>query len=197
MIATLYDYFLSRKYITPNSLESLLTKSARYITYWSDHQPSSTRNYFQQNPFLPLELIDNPTPAFALPVQYRGPRDHSIRQAETTYALEKKMCKNCKRWLTQASFSKTGWTIQKRRCCWVCRAVLDNLWHWQTRDRMRQKKDEARARRELGTFLTDELSFTDLYSSLPASRGRAVLSTCRWRSISGSVRSHIIFRRPA
>lgn len=145
MIASLYSCFLARSYITPKSLEPLLTKSERYITYWSDRQPSSvTRNYFEQNPFLPLELIDDPGPL------HRGGRQ--TNEPEHEPATEKKTCKKCKRALSQASFNKTGWTKSSLRCCWVCWAVTDNAWHWKTRDRMMQKKDEERARRELGTF---------------------------------------------
>lgn len=142
MIASLYACFLARSYITPKSLEPLLTKSERYITYWSDRQPSGvTRNYFEQNPFLPLELIDDPAPP---PItQPRGGHGQPA---------VKKTCKKCKRALSQASFNRAGWTKTNLRCCWVCWAVTDNLWHWKTRDRMMQKKDEERARRELGTF---------------------------------------------
>lgn len=147
MIATLYACFLSRKYITKKSLDLLLVQTARYITRWSDCQPPRTRNYFEQNPFLPLELIDDPTPSGIR--QYQGGRGRGAKQTETV--VEKKTCKKCKRELTQASFSKMGWT--KTKCCWVCWAVLDNLRHWKMRDRMRQKKDEARARREQGQKL--------------------------------------------
>lgn len=146
MIATLYACFLSRKYITAKSLDPLITQTARYITRWSDRQPPRARNYFEQNPFLPLELIDDPTPAGSR--RHRSGRGRGAKQTEAR--VEKKTCKKCKRDLTQASFSKSGWT--KTRCCWVCWAVLDNLRHWKMRDRMRQKKDEARARREQGPF---------------------------------------------
>ncbi|EIM90484.1 uncharacterized protein STEHIDRAFT_154302 [Stereum hirsutum FP-91666 SS1] len=142
MIASLHAYFLARKYITPKSREPLLTESERYITYWSDRQPSGvTRNYFEQNPFLPLELIDDPGPL------RRGGRQ--TNEPEHEPATVKKMCKKCKRALSQGSFNRAGWTKTSLRCCWVCWAVTDNLWHWKTRDRMMQKKDEERARREL------------------------------------------------
>lgn len=109
MIATLYACFLSQKYIITKSLDALITQATRYITYWSDRQPSRTRNYFEQNPFLPLEVITDPTPA------------GSVKKSRPVE--EKKMCKKCKRELTRASFNKTGWT--KTMCCWVCWEVLD------------------------------------------------------------------------
>ncbi|KAI0759904.1 ribonuclease H-like domain-containing protein [Irpex lacteus] len=131
MIAALYLKFHALGYISPPKILSITSKSARYIGFWTDRQPTTAMrgNYFFGNAFLPLELID----------------DIPLTQG-------KHKCGKCQRSLTDASFSsgqlKSGRKPTNNQLkCLVCAAVVENTRHWALRDRaMARRKAEAAAK---------------------------------------------------
>ncbi len=137
MIAALYLKFHALGYISPPKILSITSKSARYISFWTDRQPTTAKrgNYFFGNAFLPLELIDD------IP-------------GSLTSTQGKRKCGKCKRLLTDASFSNAQLKSGRKPAnnqphCLVCAAVVENTRHWMLRDRaMARRKAEAAVKAE-------------------------------------------------
>lgn len=134
MIAALYRVLCSRSYITPRNILSLTTKSARYIAFWTDRQPTVALrgNYFIGNAFLPLELVDHISDTVA------STPDHLKRK-----------CSKCMRMFTMDSISYPPARPGRRSqpTCQVCLAVAENTRHWVLRDRaIERRKAQAAAK---------------------------------------------------
>ena len=147
MIAALYGVLCSRQYIAPRNILSLTMKSARYIAFWADRQPTTAfrGNHFIGNAFLPLEVVDNISDTVASVPEHL-----------------KRKCSKCVRMFTTASISyppaRPGRPSQPT--CRVCLAVAENSRHWLLRDRAIERRKAAAAAKASEASSSDPATLT-------------------------------------
>lgn len=136
LISRLLQHFEAAQYLGSN-MDTLLAQSARYISIWSDFQPTEGDKY-RSHPFLQLEILH---------YEARAP---------------KKQCDGCKRNLSQNSFPDDSWSRGNTRFCHVCTMIPT----WKRRmdffDRRRQEEKEKKRLKKMDAQTSGAQSTTSV-----------------------------------
>ncbi|KAF9074508.1 hypothetical protein BDP27DRAFT_1390629 [Rhodocollybia butyracea] len=127
LISKLYTHFLSCGYIQSPIPSSLISTSQKYISLWSDLQPSPD-DVYRSHPLLPLEILE---------IDFLAPT--KVNTASVTESTIK--CSGCARYLSSSSFI-TPSLRSSTRFCYICTAVP----FWKQTLQLRKEQREMRER---------------------------------------------------